>query len=115
MNSVIVKEHFNVELSRAKVAIAKRDFETAWIALQRAHMLGQTDAIAHSIAHWHMLKLAWKQRDLRELAGQLMPTLLAIPLTILFGKIRALRGGKANVNDSEKMSIPEDIHQILER
>jgi hypothetical protein len=115
MNSVIVKEQFNVELGKAKVAIAKRDFETAWTALQRAHMLGQTDAIAHSIAHWHMLKLAWKQRDLRELAGQIMPTLLAIPLTILFGQIRALRGGKANINDSEKMSIPEDIRQILDR
>jgi hypothetical protein len=115
MNSIIVKEQFKVELCRAKAAIADRDFETAWTALQRAHMLGQTDAIAHSIAHWHMLKLAWKQRDLRELAGQIMPTLLAIPLTILFGQIRAVRGGKANVNDSERMSIPEDIHQILDR
>ncbi|MBE9225459.1 DUF3703 domain-containing protein [Phormidium sp. LEGE 05292] len=35
----IVQEHFNAELCRAKMAIARQDFETAWIALQRAHIL----------------------------------------------------------------------------
>lgn len=109
----IVQEHFKIELRRAKTAIADQDFETAWTALQRAHVLGQIDAIAHTIAHWGMLKLAWRQRDFQEIAGQLMPTLLATPLTLLFGQMRALRGGKANVDDSEKMSIPEDIQQIL--
>jgi hypothetical protein len=109
----IVQQQFKTELCRAKTAIADQDFQTAWIALQRAHMLGQTDAIAHSLAHWNMLKLAWRQRDFQEVAGQLLPTLLAIPLTLLFGQIRSLRGGKANMGNSEKMSIPEDIQQLL--
>lgn len=109
----IVQEHFKAELNRAKTAIAQQDFETAWTALQRAHILGQTEPIPHAIAHWTMLKLAWKQRDVQEIAGQLMPTLLAIPLTLLFGKIRTLRGGRANSNQSASMSIPEDIQQIL--
>lgn len=109
----VLQKHFNAELNRAKSAIAVQDFETAWIALQRAHILGQWDAIAHTIAHWHMLKLAWKQRDFREIRGQLMPVLLAVPLTLLHGQIRALRGGKANVNDAARMAIPEDIQQIL--
>jgi Protein of unknown function (DUF3703) len=110
-----VQEHFSAELCRAKIAIADQDFQTAWTALQSAHILGQTDAIAHTIAHWSMLKLAWKQCDFQEIVGQLLPTLLAIPLTILFGQMRSLRGGKANVKDSEKMSIPEEIQQILNR
>jgi hypothetical protein len=110
---VIVQEHFNAELCRAKTAITQQDFETAWTALQRAHILGQTDAIAHTIAHWNMLKLAWKQRDFQEVAGQLLPTLSAIPLTLLIGQMRALRGGKANINNSGKISIPEDIQKIL--
>ncbi|BAY07736.1 DUF3703 domain-containing protein [Calothrix sp. NIES-2098] len=109
----ILYEHFHAELDKAKKFIAEQDFESAWIALQRAHILGQTDAIAHVIAHWNMLKLAWKQRDFKEIAGQLLPTFLAIPLTLLYGKKRYLRGGKANVNNSEKMTIPEDIQQIL--
>jgi Protein of unknown function (DUF3703) len=109
----IVREYFKAELCRAKISIADQDFEAAWTALQRAHILGQTDAIAHTIAHWNMLKLAWRQRDFQEVAGQLIPTLFAIPLTLLFGQMRSLRGGKANIDDSEKMSIPEDIQQIL--
>lgn len=107
-----IQEQFKKELCRAKTAIANQD-ETAWTALQRAHILGQTDAISHVISHWNMLKLAWKQRDFQEMAGQLIPTLLAIPLTFLFGQMRSLRGGKANINNSEKMSIPEDIQEIL--
>jgi hypothetical protein len=109
----VLQEHFNAELGKAKTAIAAQDFETAWIALQRAHILGQKDAIAHMSAHWNMLKVAWKQRDFREVTGQLMPVLLAVPLTLLYGQFRSLRGGKANVNDSEQMSVPEDIQQIL--
>lgn len=35
----IVQEHFNAELCRANIAIAQSDFPTAWIALQRAHIL----------------------------------------------------------------------------
>ncbi len=109
----VLQEHFKTELEKAKTAIVAQDFETAWIALQRAHILGQRDAIAHTIAHWNMLKLAWRQRDFREVMGQLMPVLLAVPLTLLYGQVRSLRGGKANVNDLEQMAIPEDIQQIL--
>lgn len=109
----IVREHFNAELQRAKIAIAEQDFEAAWIALQRAHILGQTDAIAHFTAHWQMLRLAWRQRDLREVSGQILPTIVAVPLTLLYGRMRALRGGKANVDPSERMSVPEDLQQIL--
>lgn len=109
----IVREHFEAELRKAHIAIEAEDFEAAWIALQRAHILGQTAPVAHIIAHWTMLKLAWKQRDVKEIAGQLMPTLMAIPLTLFFGQRRFLRGGKSNVDEKEKMSIPEDIQQIL--
>jgi hypothetical protein len=110
---VIVREHFNAELQRAKTAIVEQDFETAWTALQRAHVLGQTDTISHTIAHWQMLKLAWRQRDCREVTGQLLPTIVAVPLTLLYGRMRALRGGKANVDASERMPVREDLQQIL--
>jgi hypothetical protein len=111
----IVREHFELELRQARTAIEAEDFESAWIALQRAHIFGQPEPIAHAIAHWNMLKLAWKQRDVKEIAGQLMPTLLAIPLTLFFGQRRFLRGGKANIDEKEKISIPEDIQQVLKQ
>jgi hypothetical protein len=88
----VLRKYFKAELEKAKAAIVAQDFETAWIALQRAHLLGQRDPIAHTIAHWNMLKLAWKQRDFREVMGQLMPVLLALSLTLLHGQMRSLLG-----------------------
>jgi hypothetical protein len=110
----IIWQHFELELARAKSATAEQNFEAAWTALQRAHRLGQRDAIAHTIVHWEMLTLAWRQRDFKEIRGQIMPTLLAFPLTLLFGQLRQLRGGKANPNYADNHSIPEDIRQLLE-
>ena len=111
----IVQEQFKAELRRAQIAIAEQAFETAWKALQRAHILGQRHAIAHMIVHWNMLQLAWTQRDFQEVARQLLPTVLAIPLTLLFGQLRSLRGGKAHVHDLEEMGIPEDIQRLLKQ
>lgn len=75
----IVREHFETELNKAQSAIEAGDVEAAWTALQRAHILGQMYPLPHAIAHWEMLKLAWKQRDLKEIAGKLIPTVFAIP------------------------------------
>jgi hypothetical protein len=109
----IVREHFETELRKAQLAIEAGEIEAAWIALQRAHILGQAYPIPHVIAHWNMLKLAWRQRDFKEVAGQLLPTIVAIPLTMLFGQQRSLRGGKANVPDPKQKDIPADLLQIL--
>lgn len=111
----IVREHFETELRMAGTATKARDFETAWTALQRAHILGQAYPLPHVIAHWEMLKLGWKQKDFKEVAGQLIPTILAVPLTFLFGRKRSLRDGRVNLSDSERMSIPDDLLQILEQ
>ena len=108
----IVRTHFEIELSQAKTSIAAEEYKTAWIALQRAHILAQNYPFAHALIHWHMLLLSWKQRDIKELMGQILPTLLAIPLTLLFGRRRSLRMGRVNVNDFER-SIPEDLRDIL--
>jgi Protein of unknown function (DUF3703) len=88
----IVREHFETELRKAQLAIEAGEIESAWVALQRAHILGQAYPIPHAIAHWNMLKLVWRQRDFKEVAGQLLPTIVAIPLTMLFGQQRSLRG-----------------------
>ncbi len=108
----IVHEHFKTEICKAQASIKAGNFEAAWTALQRAHILGQTYPLPHAIAHWEMLKLAWRQRDAKEIAGQFIPTVFAVPLTFLFGRKRSLRAGKVNIDNSDK-SIPEDLLQIL--
>ena len=111
----IIREYFETELCQAQTAIATKDFESAWTALQRAHILAQAYPLPHAVVHWRMLKLAWKQKNIKELEGQLIPTVFAIPLTLLFGRTRSLRGGRVNISNLERKSIPDDILQILEQ
>lgn len=47
----VVRERFETELSKARTAIKTGNFEMAWIALQKAHILGQAYPLAHAIAH----------------------------------------------------------------
>uniref|UniRef100_B8HMA5 DUF3703 domain-containing protein n=1 Tax=Cyanothece sp. (strain PCC 7425 / ATCC 29141) TaxID=395961 RepID=B8HMA5_CYAP4 len=75
-----VREELRAELNRAKIAMTEQEFAIASAALGRAHDLGVEDPIAHTIVHWHMLKLAWQQRNFQEVGGQLLPTLLILPL-----------------------------------
>lgn len=110
----IVYQHFEIEIRKARAAVEAENFTDAWTALQRAHILGQNYPLPHAIAHWEMLKLAWRQKDFKEVIGQSIPTILAVPLTFLFGRKRSLRVGKANVNSSGQKPIPEDLLKILE-
>jgi len=109
----IIRKHFAAEIHNAKAAIESGNFADAWTALQRAHILGQAYPLLHVFAHWEMLKLGWKQRDAKEVLGQFIPTILALPLTLLFRQKRSLRDGKVNVNNSKRIAIPEDLLQIL--
>lgn len=49
--NVIVREHFETELSQARSAIEAGDFEKAWTALQRVHILGQAYPLPHALSH----------------------------------------------------------------
>ncbi len=111
----IVREHFAAEIRKAQTAIETENFEMAWTALQRAHILGQAYLWPHVLAHWGMLKLAWRQRDTKEIAGQFVSTICAAPLTLLFGRKRSLRAGRVNTDSSQRMPVPEDLLQILDQ
>lgn len=111
----VIREQFKAELSQARSAILTQDFDLAWRALQRSHILAQVYPLLHAIVHWEMLKLSWKQRDWKELRGQIIPAIVAVPLTLLFGRKRRLRGGKANLSNAERQTIPDDLLQILDQ
>ncbi|MBE9191550.1 DUF3703 domain-containing protein [Gloeocapsopsis crepidinum LEGE 06123] len=111
----ILREHFQAEIAKAQLALEAKKFADAWTALQRAHILGQMYPVPHAIAHWEMLKLAWLQRDIKEIHGQFWQTVWAAPLTLLFGRKRSLRDGKVNLENTQRMSIPDDLLEILKQ
>lgn len=74
-----LKACFEAEMAHALEQRAVRDWEAAWNALERAHVLSQSHAVPHTWVHWEMFKLGLTQRDLREVLGQVPRLLLAAP------------------------------------
>ena len=57
------------ELDASAAAEASGDMATAWRALERAHILSQAFAGAHTGVHWAMFRFALRRRDVREMLG----------------------------------------------
>src|SRR5687767_11900400 len=58
------------------LALAASDYETSFLHLERAHILAQRNTAKHMYAHWLMLRTGLRDRDYREVLGQL-PRILA--------------------------------------
>ena len=108
-----LKQFYRAELDAARKAEAVGDFPRAFIHLERAHILSQRFALAHSATHLRMLKLGWRTRNSREVLGQLTRALAAL----VFSRIWVPVGntGRANVSAFAPMPVPEDLAQVLKR
>lgn len=83
-----------------------------WIALERAHILSQPWAIAHTKVHWRMLALALRQRDRTEAVGQVVRLVVAAPGS-LSGRYPTGNTGRARVGLTQPMAMPSDLEQLL--
>lgn len=102
------------ELRAAEHAEAQGNTQVAWRSLERAHVLSQSYSLAHVIVHARMLGFALRQRDLRELSGQIPRLLLAAPAS-WFGRAPLGNTGGARVGILQRMPIPDDLRAILDR
>ncbi len=93
------------------LALATRDYETAFLHLERAHILAQRNTVKHMYVHWLMLWTGLRHADYREVLGQ-APRILA---ALLFSRIWIPEGntGRARVNALQPMPVPEDLRQLL--
>ncbi len=101
------------ELMAAATAEARDDFAAAWLALERAHVAAQSMAALHTRVHARMIRLAWQERDLVELLGQvaLLPLAVIASLTGIY----PVGGGRFHRSALEATGIPEDILAALPR
>jgi hypothetical protein len=103
---------FNAEVQCAERALADDSLAEAFLHFERAHVLGQWYVKPHLITHLGMLRIGWRQRDLREILGQL----LRIPGGMIGSAIgRVPRGntGGANISAFRSLPIPPDLRDIL--
>lgn len=105
------RQAFVAEAAAARRAFAAGDLETAFHHLERAHVLGQPWAGAHSWAHWMMLRVGLQRRDWREVRGQVV-RLAAGGLLSWMGRLPVGNTGGANVPPEQPMPPPSDLAHL---
>jgi hypothetical protein len=108
----ILRDAYELELREAARLLAAADPVGAFSRLERAHVLGQRSTIAHVRAHWAMLTLAWRHRNVREVRGQAGRILGAALFTWLW--VPDGNTGGANVSAFRRMEIPPDLRRLLD-
>lgn len=106
-----VREAYELEMREATRLFAANETLAAFARLERAHVLGQRNTIAHVRAHWAMLSLARRQRNRREVRGQVGRILGAALFTWLW--VPDGNTGGANVSAFMRMDIPPDLRHLL--
>jgi hypothetical protein len=105
-----IEPAFRRELSASKTAADKK---TEFAHLERAHVLAQASTVLHVVAHVRMAAWALRERDLRELRGQLFRIVGAATKTAL-GWIPSGNTGGANVSPFKPLPIPTDLASEIE-
>lgn len=113
MTKLSLDEHIEREIVTAGELSAAGDSKGAFRHLERAHVLGQASTYQHTRIHWLMLKHGLKQRDGKEIAGQILRIGGAASKTPLGIYPKGNTGG-ANVNPLRSMPIEPDLAEILE-
>lgn len=103
---------WRLERDAARAARRRGDAATEWRHLERAHILSQPRAGLHLVTHVAMLVSAVRRRDLREVVGQVVRTLLAAPGS-LSGRYPVGNTGGADVSAFRPMPVPEDLRRHL--
>jgi hypothetical protein len=87
--------------------------ERAWLYLEASHVVGQLRFWPHLRSHAHMLSLAWRLRDGREVIGQLF-RLALVPLGHLSGRLPIGNPGRANVSAFEPMAVRPELKGLID-
>lgn len=107
-----LKTAFAQEINRANAAEAAGDPQQAFAHLERAHIIGQRYFLTHFYTHRHMLRIARRRRDGREIRGQLLRLAAVVP-GYAFGWVPKGNTGGANVSPLKPMRLPDDIAPLL--
>lgn len=100
------------EMIRAYIAQKKGAPAAAFWHLENAHVLGQESTYWHVKVHYLMLQWAIKQRDIKEISGQVVRLIGAALLTAIEGVPIGNTGG-SNVNTLKVMPISAEHAEII--
>lgn len=85
-----------------------------WPHLERAHIASQPWAWPHTRVHVAMLITAIRERDRREVAGQIVRIMVAGPGSIA-GRYPSGNTGRSTMALTQTAVVPDDLRTLLER
>jgi len=108
-----LKLAFESELKHYRQHLTSGNYEQAWYHLERSHIIGQSYPIEHTYSHWLMLKYGFRQKDTKEVFGQII-RLFVGGWKSFIDHVPLGNTGGANVPPLKKMPIPRDIQNLFE-
>ena len=111
--SIRIRPHVQAELDAAHEAERRGELYTAFLHLERAHVLGQASTREHVRVHWHMLRLAMRNGLKAESFGQAWRLVAAAVFTPL-GVVPSGNTGGADVSGFKRMRMPQDLRTTIE-
>jgi hypothetical protein len=109
----VAADRLDDDLASARDAARAGEEAAAWGFLEEAHVLSQPWAWPHIKVHAAMLALGWRNRDRREVTGQLLRIVVAGPGS-LTGRYPEGNTGRASIPATRPMPVPADLRALLE-
>lgn len=105
---VALRKRYEEELDRGR----SDSTPAGWSGLEAAHVLSQPWAAAHVRTHWLMLIRSIRERDWREMAGQIVRLVVAGPASFV-GRYPVGNIGRARVKATMPMPVAADLAALL--
>ncbi|WP_179020180.1 DUF3703 domain-containing protein [Winogradskyella forsetii] len=107
-----LKQAYNEELKHYSISLAHKHYGDAWYHLERSHIIGQSYPITHTYSHWLMLRFGLRQKDTKEVLGQIV-SLLVGGWKSFINHVPLGNTGGADVPPLKRMPIPDDIKALF--
>ncbi len=107
-----LKKHYIKELELYRISLLKSDLSKAWHHLERSHILGQSYPYEHTYSHWLMLKFGLRQKNLKEVLGQIL-RLVVGGWKSFIDHVPTGNTGGSDVPPLKRMKLPIDLEKIL--
>ncbi len=109
-----LKRAYSSELEMYSFNLKNGDYKSAWHHLERCHIIGQSYPLEHTYTHWLMLKFGFRQKDVKEIIGQIIRLLIGGWKSFI-NHVPLGNTGGADVPPLKRMEMPEDLAKILKK
>lgn len=107
-----IRPFVQYELDAAARHESRGEFASAFVRLERAHVLGQASTVEHVRVHWAMFCWALRQQVTVEAIGQAWRMVGAFTKTWLWVPLG--NTGGSNVSGFEPMPVAPDLQRLID-